>query len=319
MRFRAAYGAAAVLAASLLLYGCGSNNASDNAAGAGGESKLKVLASFYPMYEFARQVAGDRADVVTMVPDGVEPHDWEPTPKDMAALSDADVFVYNGTVEGWVEQALSSANKGKRVNVEAAAGLESDAAPAEGGQADGHEGGGEHEGADPHVWLSPALAQREVEHIRDGLIKADPAHKADYEARAEAYIEKLRKLDADFKRALSPTKRKTFVTQHAAFGHLAREYGLTQVPISGLSPDLEPTPAQMASVVKNVHSLGISTIFFEELVDPKIAETIAAESGARTDVLNPIEGLTKQDKAQNLDYIAIMEKNLAALVKALNE
>lgn len=319
MRFRAAHGAAAVLAASLMLSGCGSKSASDNAAGAGGDSKLKIVASFYPMYEFARQVAGDRANVVVMVPDGVEPHDWEPTPKDMAALSEADVFVYNGTVEGWAEQALSSAKNDKRVNVEAAAGLESDDAPAERGQADGRQGSDGHEGADPHVWLSPVLAQREVEYIRDGLANADPAHKADYEANADAYIHKLQKLDADFKAALGNTKRKEFVTQHAAFAYLAREYGLTQVPISGLSPDQEPTPAQMASVVEQIQSLGISTIFFEELVDPKIADTIAAESGAKTDVLNPIEGLTKQDKADHLDYIGIMEKNLAALVKALNE
>ncbi|CAI6019326.1 metal ABC transporter substrate-binding protein [Cohnella rhizoplanae] len=309
----------AVAAAMLLLAGCGSKDGAGSGSDDGAERRLKVVASFYPMYEFSRQVAGDRADVVLMVPDGVEPHDWEPTPKDMAMLSEADVFVYNGIVEGWAEQALASAKNAKRVDVEAAAGLELRPGSAE-DEADAESSGGhDHESADPHVWLSPALAQREVERIRDGLAQADPAHRTDYDANAKAYVSKLQKLDADFRDALGAPKRKAFVTQHAAFGYLAREYGLTQVPISGLSPDQEPTPAQMAAVVEEIASLGISTIFFEELVDPKIAETIAGETGAKTEVLNPIEGLTKQDKAQDLDYIGIMEKNLAALEKALNE
>ncbi|MFC3798207.1 metal ABC transporter substrate-binding protein [Cohnella sp. GCM10012308] len=304
------------LAVSILLAGCGSdsgtNTATDAHSDAGSGRKLQVAASFYPMYEFARQVAGDLAEVSLMVPAGVEPHDWEPTPKDMALLSKADVFVYNGIVEGWAEQALSSAGSGDRVDVEASAGLERDATGGE------QASDGDHAGMDPHVWLSPVLAQREVEHIRDGLSKADPAHSADYEANAEVYMAKLRQLDADFRAALGQASHKTFVTQHAAFGYLAREYGLTQLPISGLSPEQEPTPAQMASVVKEIKSLGISTIFFEELVDPKIAETIASETGAKTDVLNPIEGLTKDDKAQGLDYIGLMNQNLTALEKALN-
>lgn len=307
------------LAVSMLLAGCGtkggtntSNSASDAGAHADSQRKLQVAASFYPMYEFARQVAGDFADVTMMVPGGVEPHDWEPTPKDMALLSKADVFVYNGIVESWAEQAIASAGSGDRVEVEASAGLELGAS---GGEVSSD---GERAGMDPHAWLSPVLAQREVEHIRDGLSKADPAHAADYEANAKAYIAKLQQLDADYRAALGQAKQKTFVTQHAAFGYLAREYGLTQLAISGLSPEQEPTPAQMASVVKEVKSLGISTIFFEELVDPKVAETIASETGAKTDVLNPIEGLTKYDKAQGLDYIGLMKRNLAALEKALN-
>ncbi|SFB35517.1 zinc transport system substrate-binding protein [Cohnella sp. OV330] len=304
------------LAASMLLAGCGhggTNNAAGTGANGDSPGKLHVAASFYPMYEFARQVAGDLADVTLMVPGGVEPHDWEPTPKDMALLSKADVFVYNGIVEGWAEQAISSAGNGDRVDVEASSGLELETGGGE--QASDTR---EQAGMDPHVWLSPVLAQREVERIRDGLSKADSAHAADYEANAKAYIAKLQQLDADYRTALGQAKNKTFVTQHAAFGYLAREYGLTQLPISGLSPDQEPTPAQMASVVKEIKSLGISTIFFEELVDPKVAETIASETGAKTDVLNPIEGLTKDDKKQGLDYIGLMNQNLAALEKALN-
>ncbi|MEK0313032.1 metal ABC transporter substrate-binding protein [Cohnella sp. 56] len=303
--------------------GCGGGGSTKGADPAAGDpGKLRVVASFYPMYEFARQVAGDRAEVVAMVPEGVEPHDWEPTPKDMAMLSKADVFVYNGMVEGWAEQALSSAANAGRVNVEASQGValaSGDAEEAHEAHSEADHGDHVHDGADPHVWLSPALAQREVENIRDGLAKADPAHKSDYEANASAYIAKLQKLDADFKSGLQGTKRKDFVTQHAAFGYLAREYGLVQVPIAGLSPEQEPTPAEMAAVVQKVKSLGIGTIFFEELVDPKIAETIADETGAKTAVLNPIEGLTKQDKERHLDYIGIMENNLSALIEALNE
>jgi zinc transport system substrate-binding protein len=158
-----------------------------------------------------------------------------------------------------------------------------------------------------------------VRNIQAALEKADPNNKNDYKKNADAYIEKLKALDEKFKQDLSGTKNKDFITQHAAFAYLAKSYGLTQIPISGLSPDQEPSPEEMASVVAFAKEHKVKTIFFETLVDPKIAQTIANEIGAKTDVLNPIEGLTDEDISKGLDYISIMTNNLSGLVKALNE
>lgn len=320
--------------AAALLAGCGSNGGSSDGSEAASaaaipqgkeESKLQVVATFYPMYEFSRQVGGDFAEVTGLIPAGAEPHDWEPSAKDMALISQADIFVYNGLVETWADKALASAANAKRVAVMASDGIALQEGVAEededGGHAEASPASPEDGGKilDPHVWLDPVLAQKEVANIAAAFAQADPAHKSDYEANANAYIAKLASLDQAFRDGLKDVKRKDFVTQHAAFGYLAKEYGLTQIPIAGLSPEQEPSPEQMAGVVKQAKEQDIRTIFFETLVDPKIAETIAKEVGAKTDVLNPIEGLTDADKKQGLDYIGIMKNNLAALQKALNE
>lgn len=307
----------------LLLAGCGGNNdgiKNGSIESEGSGRKLKVVTSFYPMYEFSKQVAGEHADVISLIPAGVEPHDWEPSAKDMVNIKEADLFVYNGIVEGWAEQALESAPNDKRVVVEASGGvqlMEGVEHEEEGHEEEEHEEEG-HD-LDPHIWLSPVLAQREVLAIQEAFVKADPEHKDDYKANADAYIAKLKELDDAFKSGLQGVKHTEFVTQHAAFGYLAKEYGLTQVPIAGLSPEQEPSPEQMAEVVAFAKEREIKTILFETLVDPKIAQTIADEIGAKTDVLNPIEGLTEEEKKDNLDYIGIMTKNLEALKKALNE
>lgn len=305
--------------AALLLSGCGNSNG--NSGGNG--DKLKVVASFYPMVEFTKQVAGDHAEVVGLIPSGAEPHDWEPSPKDVTAIQEADLFVYNGLVEGWAEKTLESAKNDNRVVVKAIDGIDLIEGSDE-HEEEGHEGEEQHEEEgehplDPHVWLSLALAQQEVRHIQAGLELADPDNKEDYKKNADAYIEKLKALDDKFKNDLNGAKHKEFVTQHAAFGYLAKDYGLTQVPIAGLSPEQEPSPEEMAEVVQFSKEHDVKTIFFETLVDPKIAQTIADEIGAKTDVLNPLEGLTEEDLSKGFDYIAIMTNNLAALVKALNE
>lgn len=305
----------------LILSGCGAQsdntvtNTSQTEPGtAQSGKKLNVVTTFYPMYEFTRQVAGDHANVTALIPAGAEPHDWEPSAKDMAQIKDADVFVYNGIVEGWAEQALGSAANDKRVVVEASKGLNLMEGTAE------EEEGPDHDHVlDPHVWLDPALAQREVESIEAGLVTADPANKADYKKNADAYIAKLKELDTEFKTGLEDVKRKDFITQHAAFGYLAKQYGLTQVPITGLSPEQEPTPDKLAGIIKFSKANNVKTIFFETLVDPKVAQTVATEIGAKTDVLNPLEGLTDEDKKNNLDYLGVMKNNLDALKRALNE
>lgn len=318
-------GLAGIAIAALILSGCGNSNGSSEGSG----EKLMVLASFYPMVEFTKQVAGDHAKVVGLIPSGAEPHDWEPTPKDVVAIQEADMFVYNGMVEGWVEKTLVSAKNEKRIDVRAIDGIEliegsdeheheNEEHEEEVHEEEEHEEEGEHP-LDPHVWLSPTLAQQQVRHIQAGLALADPSNKDNYKKNADAYIEKLKALDEKFKQDLSNSKNKEFITQHAAFGYLAKEYGLTQVPIAGLSPEQEPSPEEMAKVIAFAKEHEVKTIFFETLVDPKIAQTIADEINAKTDVLNPLEGLTEEEMNKGLDYIQIMENNLAGLVKVLNE
>jgi zinc transport system substrate-binding protein len=309
----------------LLLAGCGGNiegNINSSVEPEGNGKKLKVVTSIYPMYEFSKQVAGEHADVIGLIPAGSEPHDWEPSAKDMATIKEADIFIYNGIVEGWAEQALESAPNDKRIVVKAIDGIQLMESEEHGHEEEIHEEE-QHEGEegnlDPHIWLSPVLAQQEVLAIQEAFQKADPAHKDDYKTNADTYISKLKELDDAFKSGLQGVKHTEFVTQHAAFGYLAKEYGLTQVPIAGLSPEQEPSPEQMAEVVAFAKEHEIKMILFETLVDPKIAQTIADEIGAKTDVLNPLEGLTDEDKKANLEYIGIMTRNLEALKKALNE
>lgn len=315
----------------LVVSGCGSNSgkntkATGTSAGSGETSatadKLNVQVSFYPMYEFTKNVAGDLADVESLIPAGIEPHDWEPTPRDLAKIEEADVLVYNGAgLEGWMDQVTSAVNNDKLVRVEASHGITmmEGSEEEEGTHNPEGEEAHDHGSLDPHVWLSPALAIQEVRNIESGLSKAAPEHKDEFKKNADAYIVKLEQLDQDFKSGLSDTKRKDFITQHAAFGYLAKEYSLVQVAIAGLSPEQEPSAANMSKVVEFAKENKVKTIFFETMVSSKVAETIAKEVGAESAVLNPIEGLTDEDKANNLDYIGIMRQNLEALKKALNQ
>jgi zinc transport system substrate-binding protein len=302
----------------LVLAGCGTaKQATENAGEQKAEKKLKVVTTFYPMYDFTKNIVGDYADVVTLIPSGAEPHDWEPTPKDMETIQQADVLVYNGAgMERWVDKVIKSTNNDKLKVVEASKGIDLMEGTAEEEEGDEH---GNEKHLDPHVWLSPVLAQKEVKSIEDAVVQADPSHKDIYEKNAEAYISKLNDLDKLYKDGLTTAKRKDFITQHAAFAYLAKQYGLQQVPIAGLSPEQEPSAAKMTEIIKFAKEHQVKTVFFETLVTPKVAEVISKEIGAKTAVLNPIEGLTREEKAKNLDYIGVMKNNLEQLQKALNE
>ncbi len=174
-----------------------------------------------------------------------------------------------------------------------------------------------HHEHDPHVWLSPVLAEQEVTNIQNGLTKADKTKADTYKKNAEKYKEKLKTLDNKFRTAFEGAKQRDFVTQHAAFQYLAKEYDLHQVAIAGLSPDQEPSPARLAELQKYVKENNISTIYFEEVASPKVAETLANETGAKLEVLSPIEGITDKEQKKGMDYIAYMEQNLQALQKTI--
>lgn len=297
-----------------LLTGCGTQPA-DTAADDG---RLRVLTSFYPMYDFACKIGGDCIDVTNMVPSGTEPHDWEPSTNDLKNLEKADVFIYNGAdMEPWADDLLVSRSDTLHV-VEASENVELRTTDGEHEHAHEHEGADHHHGDfDPHVWLDPENAKIEMEAIRDALCAADPENSTVFQSNYEKYAAELDALDAEFREKLAPLPNRTIVVAHEAFGYLCDAYGLTQVGIEGLSPDSEPDPGRMAEVIDFVREHSISTIFFEELVSPKVAEAIASETGAQAKMLSPLEGLSDEQAAAGADYFSVMHDNLAALMEAL--
>lgn len=290
-----------------------------NTIRSGGE-KVSVYTSFYIMYDFTQKIAGDRAEIINMVPAGTEPHDWEPTPKDIAGLYSADLFIYNGCgMESWAEKVVETLNSPSLVVVEASRNIK-EREPAEhdhdhSDDSESHSHG--EEGHDPHVWLDPQNAKIQMEAIKDGLIKVDPINSKYYEENFIFYAKKLDDLDRLYKEAVLEFSRKDIVVSHEAFGYLCDAYGLVQVAIEGISSESEPTPAKMAQIIKFVRENDVKVIFFEELASPKVAEAIARETGAKTDLLNPLEGLSDENLKAGKDYFSVMEENLEALKRAL--
>ncbi|MEY8355469.1 metal ABC transporter substrate-binding protein [Lachnospiraceae bacterium 54-53] len=339
-KFMKTFGAlsAAALISGVMLSGCGGNSqkgteaaaepsssaeesaASSEAASEADGGKLKVVASFYPMYDFAVKVGGDKAEVINMVPAGTEPHDWEPAAGDITELEQAGVFVYSGAgMEHWAEDVLESLENKSLISVEASEGIALRAGHSheEEESQEAHEDEHEDEQYDPHVWLSPLNAKKEMENIKNAFVEADPDNKEYYETNYETYAAKFDELDQKFKDTLSGLPNKNIVVSHEAFGYLCDAYGLNQMGIEGLSPDSEPDPARMAEIIDFVKENDVKIIFFEELVSPKVAEAVAAETGASTQVLNPIEGLSDEEMAAGDDYFSVMEKNLTQLEAAL--
>jgi zinc transport system substrate-binding protein len=297
-------------------------------AGSGAETEpehdavISVYASFYPMYDFAVKLGGDKVNVVNMTPSGTEPHDWEPTASDISGLESADVFIYNGAgMEHWAEDILESLQNARLTVVEASKGI----ALIEGGHEheeeheEGHEEEHEHEeeGFDPHVWLNPLYAKAEMANIRDAFKLADPSNSEYYDANYTKYAAEFDALDKEYADALSGFSGRDIIVAHQAFGYMCSAYGLNQVPIAGLSPEDEPDPARMAEIIEFASEHDVKVIFFEELVSPKVAETIAEAIGARTDVLNPLEGLGDDELNAGADYFTVMRSNLEALTSAL--
>ncbi|MGA9160486.1 MAG: metal ABC transporter substrate-binding protein [Actinomycetota bacterium] len=298
---RSARAAIPLAAAAMLLSGCGSSGAAEG-------NRVAVVASFYPLAEAASRVGGDLVSVENLTPPGVEPHDLELAPDDIEAIATADVVLYlGGGFQPAVEDAVPQAEDA--VAVDALATIDTHAAPA----SEAERG----LTLDPHVWLDPARFEQIVRAVSGALVEADPANEAAYDANARTYVTELAKLDDEFRGGLSDCQRTTIVTSHEAFGYLADAYGLTQVAISGLSPEAEPDPRRLAELRDLVEREGITTIFAEELVSPKVAETLADEAGVTVAVLNPIESLTDAQVEAGEDYLSIMRQNLETLRKAL--
>lgn len=263
-------------------------------------NKVQVVASFYPLYFFASQIGGDKVEVTNITPSGAEPHDYEPTTQDVAKISTSNLLILNGHVEPWGDKVTAPKT------LVAGDGLTTKQLVEDGQTI-----------VDPHVWLSPLLAKKEVAKIFQALIKIDPKDQNYFQANATHLDQKLDEIDQAYKHGLANCQQKDIITSHAAFGYLAAEYDLNQVPIAGLSPDEEPSAKQLADVANFAKSHNVKYIFFESLVSPKLSETIATEIGAKTLVLDPLEGVSDADIKQGRDYFTVMQDNLTNLQIAL--
>jgi zinc transport system substrate-binding protein len=277
MRIVCAFATGVVLAA--LAAGCGAP---------ADDGREQVVASFYPLAFAAGRIGGDGVEVTNLTPPGAEPHDFELTPQDVARVQRADVVLYlSHGFQPAVEQALGDA-RGTKVDALEGMALRPD--------------------GDPHVWLDPVLFARIARHIGSALARP---------AGARSLSQDLLRLDAEYRAGLADCTGREFVTTHAAFGYLAARYRLTQVPMTGIDPEAEPGAKTLADLVRRLRRDHVTTVFVEKLVSPRLADTVAREAGARTAVLDPIEGLTKDEAGRGDDYFTLMRRNLATLREAL--
>ncbi|HOW97309.1 MAG TPA: zinc ABC transporter substrate-binding protein [Kiritimatiellia bacterium] len=279
---------------------------------------VRVVTTIFPLYDWARAVGGERVDVAQLLPPGVEAHSYAPRPSDVFALNRADVFLYLGAdLEPWAADLVRGIENPRVAVIEAGREV-----PREHGHDEDDEEDGEHhhEASDPHIWLDPVLAQTVVSTIAAGLAQADPAGAAEYAARAGRYNAQLAALDEDIRAGLANCRhRQILYGGHFAFGYFARRYGLTHLsPYAGFSPNAAPTPAQMAELVKAIRASGQTTLFVEELLDPKVGRTLAEETGTRLEVLHGAHNLTREERTRgDVTYLSLMRENLAKLRKAL--
>jgi len=264
------------------------------------EQRITVLVSFNPLYEFTKEIGNEKIDVSTITPAGIEPHDWEPTIQTLQKMQQADMIIINGVgFETWLEDFVT--NNQNVVIVDTSYGIE---------LIEGSDNGGLNK--DPHIWLDPVLAKKQVENIASALVKLDPKNAEYYNKNADAYNAKLNMLDNKIRTDLSTCNKKDFITFHNAFAYFAKEYDLNQHTIVGVNPQAEPTATILQKIIENAKSLDLNIIFTEEAVNPRISEVLANEIGGKVLVLSPIE-----IPDENKDYVSRMEQNLANLKEEL--
>ncbi|WP_082530351.1 metal ABC transporter substrate-binding protein [Aeromicrobium sp. Root344] len=286
----------------LLLAACGSS-------AKGNDDTTSVVASFYPFAYVAEQVGGSHVNVSNLTAPGVEPHDLELKPKQVGDVQNADLVIYEKHFQAAVDDAVKQADRSTKDTVDVASVVTLKQL-----QPGAAEEGHDHSDEDPHTWLDPQNMVAVTKAVEAKLSAVDPDHASDYAANASKLEGELETLGSDFASGLKTCKNRTIVTSHAAFQYLAARYDLTQVPIAGIDPANEPSPAQLADITDLVRKEKITTIFTEELVSPAIADTIAKEAGVKTATLDPIEGLSDATKDQT--YLTLMRKNLETLRKA---
>lgn len=288
----------------LVLAGCATSSGAE-------DGTVDVLASFYPLQFVAEQVGGDRVSVDTLTPPGAEPHDVELSPAQVSRIDGADLVVYLSGFQAAVDDAVAQTSPAHVVDAASEATLRPEEHEDE--SEEEHEEHA-HGDTDPHFWLDPSRMPSVVDDVAAALTEIDPDGADTFAANAAALSQRFEDLDAAYASGLAQCDSRTFVTSHEAFGYLADRYDLHQVGISGIDPEAEPSPARLAQVSTIVRDEVVTTIFFETLVSPKVAETLADDLGVDTAVLDPIEGLADPDS----DYFSIAEANLDALRMALS-
>lgn len=265
-----------------------------------------IIASFYPMEFLAARIAGPHLSVGVLIPSDVEPHEYDLKPSDLVRVQHARLFVYHGVhLEAFADRVVATAHDAGVATVAA-----SDGIPTRAGQ-------GEARGADPHLWIDPFFAQREAYTIEAAIERIDPANTTDYLRRVDALTGDLDRLDRAYADGLAHCAKPKIITTHDAFGYLAARYHFTQYAITGFEPDAEPSPAKVHEVADLARRENITTIFFETLVSPKVADVVAREIHGRTAVLDPVEGLAPADARAGRDYFTLMRANLANLRDAM--
>lgn len=296
----------------LFTIGCSKEKKTDESS----DGKIKIYTSIYPLYDFAKKVGGDKVEITNLVPAGTEPHDWEISTSDIVNLEKADMLIYNGAgIENWTDKVIDTLENKDIIYVKTSEGL--DIHKAEEKSNNNKDNGHSHGNSDPHTWLSIKNAKQEMENIKNALIKHDSENSKYYEENYEKYAKRFDELDEKYSNTLDPIKNKTIIVAHDAFGYLCSDYNINQEGIEGLTPDSEPDPARMKEIIKFAKENNIKTIFFEELVSPKVADTIAKEINAKTEVLNPLEGLSEGQISNGEDYFSVMEKNLEVLYESM--
>ncbi|WP_328364768.1 zinc ABC transporter substrate-binding protein [Streptomyces sp. NBC_00445] len=292
---------------------------SSASAGSGNTDKFDVVASFYPMQFLAEQIGGDHVNVTTLTEPGQEPHDLEISAQQTAALQESDAVLYLKTLQPAVDEAVEQSPVKTKIDAATLTRLEN-----HGETGHAHEGEEEHaeeehaeeeSALDPHIWLDPVKYAEVAEGVSAAFEKADPDNAADYRKNTVDLVAKLNTLNTDFETGLKNTDTKVFFTNHSAFAYLAERYGLTQESVTGVDPESEPSAARMKELQAEAKADGVTTVFYETLVSDKTAKTLAADAGLKTDVLDPLEGIT--DKSKGDDYFEVMQANLTALEKAL--
>jgi zinc transport system substrate-binding protein len=297
-----------VVASLVAIYEFGPFRPSGSATGQG--KILNVVATFYPIYDFTKNVGGDKVSLTLLVPETVDVHDFDPAPSSIQQVASADLLICNGAgLEPWIPQVVSAANNPKLVVVDTSQGIPLLPVPQQFQK--------ENRTVDSHIWLDPILAKQQVNNILQGLIKADPADQQYFTANAHGYEAKLDYLNSQIVNATTDVKTRFFVTFHEAFAYFAKEYNLTQIPIAGPFQE-EPTTSDIQNVIDAIHQYHIRYVGYESLENPAISQAISSETNATLILMNPIEGLTEQDQVAGKTYLILMQEDLTNIVLALN-
>lgn len=318
-----------------LVTGCNSVKKESTKDKGDGE-KIQIITTLFPQYDFAREIVKDKGEVSLLLPPGVEAHSYEPTPQDIGNIKKADVFIYTGEyMEPWAEKVIKNVGEDNVAIVDLSGGIKlideddhehNELEADHEGHEDEHEednnnghDGHHHGGKDPHIWLDPVYAQKMVDDIVETVVKVDKDNEDFYRANGEAYKKKLAELDRKFTETFEKTEHKTIIYGgHFAFGYFAKRYGLDYIsPYNGFTPNAEPTPQRITELIQNMKSSGMNVIYYEELIDPKIAKIISEQTGAKMMLLHGAHNVSKEELELGISYIKIMEDNLEKLKQGL--